>query len=116
MAAIHTFDELLGAAAGIPGGRVLVVSPANQETFQAIREARSRLGLDFLLVGDGKRIEAGLPGFEAAEIVNCPDPAGCLATSMALMARGEANILMKGSIDTGTLMKAVMRPESGLRT
>jgi len=50
------------------------------------------------------------------EIVDCPDVTACLDASMQLLARGEAGILMKGSIDTATLMKAVLRPESGLRT
>lgn len=116
MTAIRNFGELVDAAAQVRGPRVLVVFPSNDETFQAIRDARAKLGLEFLLVGDGKRIRAALPEFDGAAIVDCPRLANCLDCSMELIANGAADILMKGSIDTGTLMKAVMRPETGVRT
>lgn len=112
---IHNFEELLSAAARISVPRALVVFPANEATFEAIREARERLGLEFILAGHRKLIEAALPNFGGGEIVNCTDVDDCVKTSMALMAKHEAGILMKGSVDTTTLMKAVMRPESGLR-
>ena len=35
---------------------------------------------------------------------------------MERLAKGDAGILMKGSVDTATLIKAALRPESGLRT
>lgn len=116
MTPIRNFEELLEGAAQVRGPRVLVVFPANDETFQAIQDARSKLGLEFLLVGDGKRIRTALPEFDGAEIVDRPNLADCLNQSMELIANGAAGILMKGSIDTGTLMKAVMRPETGVRS
>ena len=116
MTAIRNFDELLEAAAQVRGPRVLVVFPSNDETFQAIRDAHAKLGLEFLLVGDGKRIRAALSEFDGAEIVDCPNLTDCLDRSMELIAQKAAGILMKGSVDTGTLMKTVMRPETGVRT
>lgn len=116
MTPICNFDELLEAAAQVRGPRVLVVFPSNEETFRAIRDARAKLGLEFLLVGNGKRIRSALPDFAGAEIVDRPNVADCVDHSMELMSKGEAGILMKGSVDTGTLMKAVMRPETGVRT
>lgn len=116
MTPIRMFDELLDAAARVRGPRVLVVFPANEETFQAIRDARAKLGLEFLLVGDGKRIRTALPEFAGAEVVDRPNLADCLDHSTELISKGAAGILMKGSVDTGTLMKTVMRPETGVRT
>ncbi|HEX6896181.1 MAG TPA: bifunctional enoyl-CoA hydratase/phosphate acetyltransferase [Bryobacteraceae bacterium] len=116
MTPIRNFDELLEAAAQVRGPRVLVVFPTNEETFRAIRDARAKLGLEFLLVGDGKRIRTALPEFAGAEIVDRPNLADSVDHSMELISKGAAGILMKGSIDTGTLMKTVMRAETGVRT
>lgn len=113
---IHNFDELVGAAAGIGARRALVVNPANQETFDAIRDARGKLGLEFLLVGDRQVMEAGLPSRTGIELVDRPGAAAALDRSMELLAKGEAGILMKGGVDTAALMKAALKPESGLRT
>lgn len=113
---VHNFDELLKTAMNVRGRRALVVAPANDETFGAIREARETLGLPFILAGDRKIIEAALPDRAGIEIVDRPEVEDCLAASMELLAKGEAGILMKGSVDTATLIKAALRPESGLRT
>jgi phosphate butyryltransferase len=113
---IDNLDELLAAAAKVRTRRALVVYPANAETFEAIREGRDKLGLEFILVGDRATIAAALPDHAGTEVVDRPDVEGCLATSVELLGRGEAGILMKGSVDTATLIKAALRPESGLRT
>jgi len=112
---IQNFDQLLQAATQLGTRRALVVAPANHETFQAIRDARERLGLEFLLTGNRQAIEAALPDRAGIEVVDRSDLSECLDTSMQLLARGEAGILMKGSVDTATLIKAALRPESGLR-
>src|SRR5437588_7601975 len=113
---IHNLDELLETAAQVGERRALVVSPANPETFDAIREARERLGLQFVLVGDRKIIAAALPAHAGTEIVDRCGIENCLAAAVELLGRGAAGILMKGSLDTATLIKAALRPESGLRT
>jgi len=113
---IHNFDELLESAAHSGSTRALVVSPTNGETFDAIRNARRRLGLEFLLTGDLQAIKSALPELDGIEIVHRPDIAGSLTAAMELLAQGEAGILMKGSLDTATLLKAALKPESGLRT
>jgi len=91
---IRNFDELLQAAKQTAEGRasrtVLVVGRVNEQTAEAIREARVVLGLQFVF----------------AE----------LSAAMEAMARGEAEILMKGGVDTATLIKMALQPESGLRT
>lgn len=113
---IRDFDELLGSAAKLRGRRALVVWPANTETLEAIRAAREELGLHFVLAGSRETIAPVFPPDDSLEIVDCPDVSHALDTSMRLLAQGEAGILMKGSVDTATLMKAALRQESGLRT
>jgi phosphate butyryltransferase len=91
---IRNFDELLQAARQTAGGEacrtVLVVGPVNDQTAEAIREAREVLGLQFVFAELSAAVEA--------------------------MARGEAGILMKGAVDTAALIKMALKPESGLRT
>ena len=113
---IHNFEELLAAAARAVPRRALVAAPANRETFDAVLEARDTLPLEFVLVGDGKIIQDALPRRRGIEIVDKPKMDECLAASMEMLARGDAAILLKGGVDTATLMKAVLKPESGLRT
>jgi phosphate butyryltransferase len=118
MEPIHGFDQLLRAAAHAGPRRALVVWPANRETFDAIRDARQQLHLRFVLTGGRGIIDAGLAPADRAgiEIVDRPDFAGSLRAAMELLARGEADILMKGSVDTASMMQAALKPESGLRT
>ena len=113
---ICTLDELVPAAAQAGPRRALVVYPTNSESFDAIREARARLGLNFVLAGDRKVIEDALPRDDGIRILDHRDIPGAIDASVELLGRGEADILMKGSVDTATIMKAALRPESGLRT
>ncbi len=91
---IRNFDELLQAAKQTMGSgacrTVLLVGPVNEETAAAIRRAREALGLEFLYAGVDEAVE--------------------------VLARGAAGILMKGGVDTATLIKMALKPESGLRT
>jgi len=113
---ICNLDALLRAAARVTARRALVVYPANDETFAAIRDAREKLGLQFLLVGDRKRIEPALPDHAGMKIIDRPGVEDSLAATVELLGEGAADILMKGSMDTASLIKAALRPESRLRT
>lgn len=114
---IGNFEEMLAAAARRAGKRAVVVSPANEETFQAIEEARAKLGVEFALAGDRAVIEAGLKcGMGGIEILHHTDIQGALLAAIDLVRQGGAGILMKGSVDTATMMRAVLHPELGLRT
>lgn len=117
---IQSFDQLIAYAVGLPPKRVAVVAPSNAETFEAIREAQKALNVSFLLTGDAAVIEAGLAraGADAvrAGIRNFPDTKSALKGAIGAVNEGEADILMKGTVDTSTMMKAVLDEESGLRT
>jgi phosphate butyryltransferase len=114
---IGNFDEMLAAAAKRSGKRAVVISPGNEETFQAIEEARAKLGVKFALAGDRAAIEAGLRcGAGGIEILHQPDIQGAVRAAIDLVRQGGADILMKGSVDTATMMRAVLHPEAGLRT
>lgn len=118
--AIWSFDDLLRRAAELPSKRVLVVNPANTETFQAIADAQKKLPISFLLVGSRQAIERGLASEggdpSTAAIVASETVSDAVAASIELARDKKADVLMKGSVDTSTLMRAVLQESSGLRT
>ncbi len=118
--AILNFDSLLTYASTITGKRVAVISPGNAETFSSIVQAQQRLHAFFVLVGDCEVIQHNMSTLggnpSQMEIVHCPDPKAALRTTIELVREEKADILMKGSVDTGTMMKAVLEEGSGLRT
>lgn len=117
---IRSFADLIRHAAALPPKCVVVVNPNNEETFSAIKQAHEILHARFLLVGDQTAIAAGLSSREGGtlefEIIHCPEAHEALRTSIRQAREGKADILMKGGVDTSTMMKEVLREESGLRT
>lgn len=94
----------------------LVVWPGNDETFAAIREAGQKLPLRFMIAGDGAAVRAALGNARDFDILDCGDVESALAASVEALSRGQAQILLKGSVDSATLLKAVLRPETRVRT
>jgi len=117
---IADFAGLLAAAALITEKKILVVNPGNVETFNAIELAQAALQTRFVLVGDEKVITHNLSGARVdrsrISIHHHNDEKDAVRICMTMLRRGEADILLKGSIDTATLMKAVLEEKSGLRT
>ncbi len=117
---LYTFDSLMAAAASLPEQRIIVVLPRNRETFEAISDAITRLKTTFLLVGDDQTIrsrttELGIPD-HAFTSIHHPLPPDALRCCVDLLRKGDAGIFMKGSVDTGTMMRAVLDESAGLRT
>jgi phosphate butyryltransferase len=117
---LKNFDELLAAARQVRGTRIVVVFPNNEETFAAIREALDLELARFILVGDEEIICKNLSrtGTNPAGIEVVPQSRllDALRVSIGLVRDGKGDILMKGGIDTSTLMKAVLEESAGIRT
>jgi len=114
---IRDFQHLLTYAKKVKPRRVLVIHPSNEETFGAIRSALEELCVRFVLVGDEKTMRAAFTNEQLGrmELVPCPNVQSSLSTSIKLVREGAVDILMKGGVDTSTMMKAVLKEESGLR-
>ncbi len=117
---IQNFEQLLQAATAIQGKRVLVIFPNNEETYSAIFDAVKIHLAHFILVGDEKNIaekisEAGF-SLSQFEIIHAATISASLKLSIELIAAGKADILMKGGVDTSTMMKAVLREDAGVRS
>lgn len=117
---INNFQELVSFARTLPSRRVAVLFPRNEETFLAIKDARDMGVASFLLVGDErevreglKKVNAGKSGVRTIYVHNVQE---ALRQCMVAAREGRADILLKGSIDTSTMMKAVLDQEAGMRT
>ncbi len=117
---IHTFDELLAAAAGTPEKKVAVIFANNAETFKAIVETQAKLNVHFVMSGKRDTIEQGVAeqngNFEKITIIESERPEDALRSAIDLARQGEVDILLKGSVDTSTMMKEVLKDDSGLKT
>lgn len=117
---VKNFEHLLQVALSIKGKKVLVIAPNNSETFTAIFEAND-LGLaKFVLVGDQEVIRTfimeGKKNPEDFEIVHRSQLHDTLTTAIDLIRYEKADVLLKGGIDTATMMKALLREDVGIRT
>jgi phosphate butyryltransferase len=112
---IRSFEELRAAARLRTGCRVVFVAPHSSEILLAARQAGIELGVECILVGDPKKIRAD-PAADGMQIVEALTTQETLASSLALINAGKGDVLMKGSVDTSTLMKAVLDETKGLRT
>jgi phosphate butyryltransferase len=117
---IQTFEQLLSFAATLPPKRVAVVSPSSAETFDALRDAARALNVSFVCTGDGELIarELSARGIETgrAAIIPAGETRGALRAAIDAVREGRADILMKGGVDTATMMREVLDGARGLRT
>lgn len=114
---IKNFDELLARGKEIKGKRIAVVFPANAETFSAIEDALKMDLAEFVLIGDRNYADKFLPTRDArVKLIQAPTAQEALNETLAILQRGEADVVMKGSVDTSTLMKTILKEDSGLRT
>lgn len=100
--------------------RAAVIYPCSVGALEGAREARAAGLIEPVLVGPRSTIEAlaAEHGFEcdAFEIVDAPDPLESAYRAAALVHEGRARVLIKGSLHTDDLMKAVASRKAGLLT
>lgn len=116
---ITTFNEVLKAAAALDDKKLAVCKAENEEVLQAVEMARSRGIAQSILVGDTAKIKAMLTelGFDPNhyEYLHSTDDAETARETVKLVSSGQADVLMKGLIDTAAILKAVLDKEVGLR-
>jgi len=116
---IKSFNEMRGLVKASP--KTMVVAAANDEhTLQAVHAAIKELPMQLVLVGDKEKIISVSSklelGLNLDNIVDCKDNVGCAYRAVALIREGAGDVLMKGRLETGTLLKAVVNRELGIRT
>lgn len=115
-----SFDELLSSVAECGMKKVAVAVAQDSAVLEAVDAAKKRNIADAILVGDAAKIreiaaEIGM-NVNDFEIIDIADPIEAATKAVSLVHDGEADMYMKGLIDTKNFLKSVLNKEVGLRT
>jgi len=114
------FHSLLARAEGVPPLPTAIAHPCDANALSAAIGAAEAGLIIPILVGPEGRIKAAAKAADVDiaryQLVDAPHSEASAEAAVALIRRGEARLLMKGSLHTDELLHAVLAPESGLRT
>jgi phosphotransacetylase/acyl dehydratase len=114
------FHSLLARASALPPLFAAIAHPCDANAIAAAVDAAKAGLLKPILVGPRLRMESAAlaAGVDIApyRLVDAPHSEAAAHAAVALVRRGEASLLVKGSLHTDELLHAVLDPENGLRT
>jgi phosphate butyryltransferase len=117
---ITSFDQLISTLKNKGRKRLAIASAEGEEIIEAVKRAIDEWIISALLIGDQTKIEQLCKkknvDLDQMEIIHVPDPKLAAKVTVETVKQGRAEMLMKGKVDTSTLLKAVLDKESGLRT
>ena len=116
---ISSFSALKSRLQHLSPREAVVAAAHDEHPLQAVFAARRDGLIRPILVGRRNEIRsiARSLGEELSpeQIVDAQDDLECAARSVALIREGKGDILIKGMLQTGTLLKAVVHRETGIR-
>ena len=109
------FDALLNSRQG--HARLVVAAAGDEFTLEAVFKASEVFGLQYQLVGDEEKIKQICEklGKEPGKVAHASDDEEIAKKSVALIKETIDGILVKGNIETSTLLRAVVSKENGIR-
>lgn len=117
---IAGFSELKSRLRSLPPKTAVVAAAHDEHTLQAVFAARRDGLIRPVLVGRREEIltiaHALGEALDPDQVIDASDDAACAARSVDLIRSGEGAVLIKGMLQTGTLLKAVVNKETGIRT
>jgi phosphate butyryltransferase len=107
------------AASKTAGNNTLVLAGADQEEgLKCVNDGRQRGLIRPLLIGDRQRITQLCRSLKiplaGTQIIDEPDPKQAALKAVAACRSGEAHILMKGTVSTDVILRAILDRETGL--
>lgn len=116
----ENYHQVIAAVKDYPKCRMCIAAAAEDTVLQAVREAKKAELVDFVLVGDEERIwrmamTASL-NLQGIEIINVKDPLEATKRAVRETASGNADILMKGMVNSSDFLRTVLDPDGGMRT
>lgn len=118
MRSVISLAKLIGGVRGAK--RVAVAAAEDDHVLEAVHSARLEGMIEPLLFGDEAKIRAlcARMGIDDARLTITHAVSNAEAAELAVKAvrEGRADVLMKGLLDTATILKAVLNKEWGLRT
>jgi phosphate acetyltransferase len=114
------YEQLLERCRGLAPVPTAVAHPCEETALAGALEAGAKQLITPILVGPASKIrevaKASRLDLGNTRIVDAPHSHGSAATAVELVRKGEAELLMKGSLHTDELLGAVVARETGLRT
>ena len=115
-----SFEELISKANQKTLKKVSVYNAQDEPVLQAVKAAKEQNIATAILVGDEAKIREIAASIDMDltdfEIINEPDTEAAALKAVELVHNGEADILLKGLLETKTFLKSVLNKEVGLRT
>jgi phosphate butyryltransferase len=118
---LKTLNELIKYAQNKPNKTIAVACPEDHEVLEAVKEATLLNLCDFILFGNEEKIKylsKTIANFDLGnyKIVNTKDSETACMEAVKCVSKGEANVVMKGLVDTAVILKKVLDKDYGLRT
>jgi phosphate acetyltransferase len=114
------YDRLIAAAKHVPSASTIVVHPCDETSLTGVCEAAEIGIIKPILVGPAARIKGTAARYNLNisdfEIVDAPHSDAAAAKGVELVHQAKGELLMKGSLHTDELMRAVTASAAGLRT
>lgn len=117
---IKSFDDVLNLAKERGPKTISVAVAQDKDVLLAIKSATDMGIAEAILVGDKEEIEKIAKeidmDIDKFQVEDYKDLAEASRKAVELVSTGKAHIVMKGLVDTATILKAVLDKEIGLRT
>ena len=115
------FNDIVRAAVERRPKRTIAIAAAADDKMIHVAQSVSELGLcDVIMVGDKDELEAlaAADSFDLGKVrvVDEKDPEKLGLTAVGLVSSGEADVLVKGKLNTSDFLRAVLNRDVGLRT
>jgi phosphate butyryltransferase len=118
--AYRNFEELFSKMEGSAKKKVVLAGAQDAHALEAVLKAAKEGFIEYLLVGkpDATVALAYELGYEISsrEVVQAEDPLQAAILSVDFVRKGEGDFLMKGKMETATLLKQVVDREQGIGT
>ena len=116
----ESFEDILKQVNEIPTKKLSVANAQDLPVMEAVAEAKAKKIADPILVGDEEKIReiAKQISFDLSDVrvINEPDMQQAALTAVKLVHDGEADMYMKGALDSKTFLRSVLNKDVGLRT
>ena len=114
------YDRLIARAKQVPPAKTIVVHPCDETSLRGPVEAAEAGIIEPILIGPALKIlsvaRSAQLDIGRYEIVDTPHSEAAAAKAVELIRQSKAELLMKGSLHTDELMRAVASAQHGLRT
>ncbi len=115
-----SFEDILAQVKAIPTKKLSVAAAQDLPVMEAVYEAQKRGIAEPILTGDEEKIReiAAQIGWDLAgvRIINEPDVEKAAKLAVKLVHDKEADMYMKGALESKTFLRSVLDKEVGLRT